>query len=86
MKQSRSLVSRGAHLAAAAREGLGRDVGAQDLELDVADGLVAQRALSRAPLEPLRSMPRETHQLVRGRTLTHKQPQEPAGCKQLQAS
>lgn len=49
----RGLIRRGAHLAAAAREGLRRDVRAQDLELNVADGLVAQRALPRAPLEPL---------------------------------
>ena len=41
-------------LAAAALQGLGRDVSAQDFEFDVADGLVAQRALARAPLETLR--------------------------------
>ena len=43
----------GDDLPAAARQGLGRDLGAQDLELDVADGLVAQRALPGAPLETL---------------------------------
>jgi hypothetical protein len=42
-----------ARLAAAALQRLGRDVGAQDLELHVAHWLVAQRALAAAPLEAL---------------------------------
>ena len=55
----------GDDLPAAARQGLGRDLGAQDLELDVADGLVAQRALPGAPLEALQG---EGMAKVRGRT------------------
>mmetsp|Transcript_31851 Transcript_31851/g.51004 ORF Transcript_31851/g.51004 Transcript_31851/m.51004 type:complete len:617 (+) Transcript_31851:1240-3090(+) len=43
----------GNHLPAAAVQGLLGDGGVQDLEFDVADGLVAQRALAGAPLEPL---------------------------------
>mmetsp|Transcript_51916 Transcript_51916/g.135484 ORF Transcript_51916/g.135484 Transcript_51916/m.135484 type:complete len:1224 (-) Transcript_51916:361-4032(-) len=41
------------HLAAAAVDGGGVDGGVEDLELDVADRLVAERALPRRPLEPL---------------------------------
>ena len=44
---------RGDDLPAAPRQGLGRDLGAQYLELDIADGLVAERALPGAPLEAL---------------------------------
>ena len=39
--------------AAPAEHGLGRQLRVEDLELDVADGLVAQRPLARPPLEPL---------------------------------
>ena len=44
---------RGDDLATATVDGLRCDGGIQDLELDVADGLVAQRPLAHTPLEAL---------------------------------
>ena len=60
------------HLAAAAIDRLIRDLGVQDLELDVANRLVAQRALARAPLETvIASVPRSEKRHCRTPSAAH---------------